>query len=124
MDETLNVSVIIKNMGGPSAASRFFECKPSAVSQWVRENKIPNARLLHLKAARPDLFGPSAEFLEWQMTPHEIRADLYPNPGDAMPRLIPAEVIEDRRQQDQRAGDRRALDLIVPPVLAETEKPT
>lgn len=58
MDETLNVSVIIQNLGGPSAAARFFECKPSAVSQWVRENKIPNARLLHLKAARPDLFVP------------------------------------------------------------------
>lgn len=56
MDIPLNVNLIIQKLGGPSAAGRFFECKPSAVSQWVRDNKMPNARLLHLKAARPDLF--------------------------------------------------------------------
>lgn len=53
----MDVTTIIKKLGGPSAAARFFECKPSAVSQWVRKGKIPNARLLHLKAARPDLFA-------------------------------------------------------------------
>jgi hypothetical protein len=26
-----------------------------------------------------------ADFLEYKMTPHELRPDLYPNPGDAMP---------------------------------------
>jgi len=52
----INVILIIQRLGGPSAAARFFECRPSAISQWKRDNKIPNARLLHLKAARPDLF--------------------------------------------------------------------
>lgn len=48
---------IIQELGGTSATARFFECRPAAVSQWKRENKLPNARLLHLKAARPDLFA-------------------------------------------------------------------
>lgn len=91
MKTDLDVSLIIQKLGGPSAAARFFECKPSAVSQWVSENKIPNARLLHLKAARPDLFGPK---------------------------------VEERRARDQRMGERRALDLFVPPVPEEVKKPT
>lgn len=52
----MDARTIIQKLGGPSAAARFFECRPAAVSQWKRENKIPNARLLHLKAARPELF--------------------------------------------------------------------
>lgn len=28
---------------------------------------------------------PIAQALDWKITPHELRADLYPNPGDAMP---------------------------------------
>lgn len=52
----MDAKTIIEKLGGPSKAARMFECKPSAVSQWKRDNKIPNARLLHLKAARPDLF--------------------------------------------------------------------
>lgn len=26
-----------------------------------------------------------ADFLEYQITPHQLRPDLYPNPGDALP---------------------------------------
>ena len=51
----MDAKTIIQQLGGPSAAARFFECRPSAVSQWKRNNRIPNARMLHLKAARPDL---------------------------------------------------------------------
>lgn len=28
-----------------------------------------------------------ADFLEYRITPHELRPDLYPNPSDAMPSL-------------------------------------
>lgn len=32
-----------------------------------------------------------ADFLEYRMTPHDLRPDLYPNPGDALPsRVAPA----------------------------------
>ena len=52
----MNVKNLIQQMGGPVKASVFFECTSAAISQWIRENKIPNARLLHLKAAKPELF--------------------------------------------------------------------
>ena len=52
----MNVRTLIQQLGGPTKAAGFFECTSAAISQWIRENKIPNARLLHLKAARPDLF--------------------------------------------------------------------
>lgn len=52
----MDVNLIISKLGGPSKAAHFFECTPAAISQWKRDQKIPNARLLHLKAARPDLF--------------------------------------------------------------------
>lgn len=67
----------------------------------------------------PETVLPIAEFLGWEMTPHQLRPDLYPNPGDAMPRLVPAPVIEDRRTKDQRAGDRRIPDLF--PASSEDE---
>lgn len=47
---------IIKKLGGPSEAARFFDCSPAAVSQMKRENHMPKARLLHVKAAHPDWF--------------------------------------------------------------------
>jgi len=52
----MDVTLIIQKLGGNTAAARFFEIRPSAISQWKSANKIPQARLLHLKAARPDLF--------------------------------------------------------------------
>lgn len=33
----------------------------------------------------PEVVLPMAEFLEYRMTPHDLRADLYPNPDDALP---------------------------------------
>jgi DNA-binding transcriptional regulator YdaS (Cro superfamily) len=52
----MEVKAIIQQLGGPSAAARFFRIRPAAVSQWISKNKIPQARLLHLEAVRPDLF--------------------------------------------------------------------
>lgn len=53
----MDARTLIEKLGGPTAAARMFECTQSAVSQWKRDNKIPPARMLHLKAARPDLFA-------------------------------------------------------------------
>ena len=57
----MDVNIIIEKLGGPSKAAQLFECSPAAVSQWKRDGKIPNARLIHLKAARPDLFEKKQE---------------------------------------------------------------
>ena len=97
----MDAKTVIQQLGGPSAAARFFECKPAAVSQWKRNNRIPNARLLHLKAARPDL---------------------YSNPDDGLPRLVPAQTVEERRVQDQRVADRRIPDIFETSAIADDEK--
>lgn len=64
---------------------------------------------------------PIAKYLDYQVTPHQLRPDLYPNPGDGLPALIPAPVIEDRRKHDQRVGDRRNPDLFGPTPEPEDE---
>jgi hypothetical protein len=43
-------------LGGDVKAAEFFEISRQAVAKFRKENHIPRARLLHLKAARPDLF--------------------------------------------------------------------
>lgn len=37
-----------------------------------------------------DVVLPIAKFLEYRMTPHELRPDLYPNPCDALPEGVVA----------------------------------
>lgn len=91
----MDARTIIQKLGGPSAAARFFECRPAAVSQWKRENKIPNARLLHLKAARPELFEPSDID---QSTPTGTEQE---------PGMVFGEFGEPRTGVDRREEDRR-----------------
>lgn len=59
----MDTEIIIKRLGGVSEVARLCECTPQAVSQWfgidpaTKEARfIPNARLLYLKAIRPDVF--------------------------------------------------------------------
>lgn len=53
---------IIARLGGTTAVAKLCECFPQAVSQWMGRDKdgkkrtIPNARLLYLKAIRPEVF--------------------------------------------------------------------
>ncbi|WP_145517371.1 transcriptional regulator [Yersinia mollaretii] len=47
--------------------------KPQAIQQWLK-NKVPPQKVI-----------PVCEVLSWQVTPHELRPDLYPNPRDGMP---------------------------------------
>lgn len=56
---------------------------------------------------------PIAKYLNYRLSPHQLRPDLYPNPGDGLPVLIPA-TPEERREQEQRVCDRRIPDLFVP----------
>ncbi len=55
---------IIYDLGGPSEVARLCEVAPQAVSQWFgvdpgtgEKRVIPKARLMFLKAVRPDVFG-------------------------------------------------------------------
>lgn len=51
----MDASKIIDDLGGTNAVAELCEVTPQAVSQW-REDGIPNARLMFLKLARPDIF--------------------------------------------------------------------
>jgi len=48
-------SALIDKIGGTVIAAKLFEVRPQAISQW-RHTGIPRARLLHLRAVRPELF--------------------------------------------------------------------
>lgn len=59
----MNPKSIVERLGGVNQVARLCECSPQAVSQWFgvhpvtkRARTIPNARLLYLKAIRPDVF--------------------------------------------------------------------
>lgn len=56
MDKTS--SQIIDELGGTQSVADLCEVKPPAVSQWRTEG-IPRARLMYLRAIRPDVFGGS-----------------------------------------------------------------
>lgn len=46
---------------------------PQTVSLWL-SGKVPANRVI-----------PLCKVLEWTITPHQIREDIYPNQGDGMP---------------------------------------
>lgn len=55
---------IIAELGGPSEVARLCEVAPQAVSQWLgvdprtgEKRGIPKARLMFLRAIRPDVFA-------------------------------------------------------------------
>lgn len=54
--QNIDVEKIVAALGGDVAAAQFFEITRQAVAKFRKQGRIPNARLLHLKAARPDLF--------------------------------------------------------------------
>lgn len=54
----MDTKTIIKKLGGGAKVAALCQVSPAAVSQWSR-NGIPNARLMFLKLARPDVFGSS-----------------------------------------------------------------
>lgn len=50
----------IELLGGTAEAARFFEVKPPSVSEW-RKTGLPRARLMYLRAIRPDIFAAAAK---------------------------------------------------------------
>lgn len=53
---------IVDRLGGPSEVAKLCQVSPQAVTQWYgkdaegNDRAIPNARLLFLRAIRPDVF--------------------------------------------------------------------
>lgn len=55
MDTHIDPNEIIDQLGGTSEAAAICEVTDQAVSQW-RTNGIPKARLMYLRAIRPEVF--------------------------------------------------------------------
>ena len=51
----MDANKVIDELGGTVAVAALCEVSKGAVSQW-RTDGIPNARLMFLKLARPDVF--------------------------------------------------------------------
>lgn len=67
----MDIKEIADKAGGVVALSKRLGLSRGAVSQW---DVIPADRVLAV-----------CELTGWKVTPHQARADLYPNPHDAMP---------------------------------------
>jgi hypothetical protein len=50
-----NTNHLIDALGGTNEVAKLCDVRPQAVSQW-RSEGIPKARLMYLRAIRPDIF--------------------------------------------------------------------
>jgi len=55
-----NPSVVIDQLGGSGVVAKLCNVRSQAVSQW-RKDGIPDARLMFLKLARPEVFKAISE---------------------------------------------------------------
>lgn len=53
---------------------KHFDISSQAVGKWLLKGSVPPERVLPLCA-----------LLNWSVTPHELRPDIYPNPNDYLP---------------------------------------
>ncbi|HCL5312183.1 TPA: helix-turn-helix domain-containing protein [Salmonella enterica] len=53
---------------------RLMGVPQQLISRWLSTSRFPAGRVLSF-----------CEVMEWSITPHEVRPDLYPNPTDGIP---------------------------------------
>lgn len=68
------INKAIELAGSQTALAEKVGCKQQNVSQWTRNRVSPEFVLGVAKA------------VDFQVTPHELRPDIYPHPEDGMPR--------------------------------------
>lgn len=54
----MDANKIIDLLGGTAEVARLCEVRPPSVSEW-RRSGIPHARLMYLRAVRPEVFAPA-----------------------------------------------------------------
>ncbi|MCI1034072.1 transcriptional regulator [Raoultella terrigena] len=69
----LSIQKKLLNICSQAELGRRMKRRAQTVNGWFK-NKVPGELVLKVSKA-----------VEWQVTPHEIRPDLYPNPTDGMP---------------------------------------
>ena len=50
-------SEIIDRLGGTFGVAKLFNLAPPSVSEWKAKEKIPEARMMFLRVARPEVFA-------------------------------------------------------------------
>lgn len=73
MLEFPNTRELIKRAGGREVVGRIFGITGQAVSLWYPQG-VPGERVM-----------PLCKAIEFKVTPHELRPDLYPHPQDGLP---------------------------------------
>jgi DNA-binding transcriptional regulator YdaS (Cro superfamily) len=72
MQETVQKKII--SCGSQSELARRLGKNSQTVSVWFR-TQVASTEVLN-----------ACRVLDWQVTPHELRPDLYPNPTDGLPK--------------------------------------
>ncbi|WP_218073141.1 transcriptional regulator [Escherichia coli] len=54
--------------------ARLIGLPQQVVSRWANGHQVPASRVLQL-----------CEIMAWEVTPHELRPDIYPNSTDGLP---------------------------------------
>lgn len=78
------------SIAGVGGIARTSGVKLPAVSQW---DVTPANRVIKV-----------SEATGWQVTPHELRPDLYPNPTDALPSEISEKLMQGEWPPHQKAA--------------------
>ena len=64
----------ISKAASRASIGKHFGISGQAVGKWIYSNGVPQKRIIQL-----------CQFLDWQVTPHEIDPAAYPNPTDGLP---------------------------------------
>jgi hypothetical protein len=56
-DPALDVHAVVKKLGGTTRAAVFFEVTPSAVSKWKLRGRLPKAKAMYLRVAKPEVYA-------------------------------------------------------------------
>lgn len=69
----ISIQKKLLNVCSQAELGRRMKRRAQTVNGWFKD-KIPGELVLKVSKA-----------VEWRVTPHELRPDLYPNPTDGMP---------------------------------------
>lgn len=64
----------VQILGGQSALARLIGVSQPAVHKWRKTGIVPVRRAISIARATG-----------WEITPHDLRPDVFPNPTDGMP---------------------------------------
>ncbi|HDR2471501.1 TPA: helix-turn-helix domain-containing protein [Enterobacter soli] len=69
----ISIQKKLLNICSQAELGRRMKRRAQTVNGWFK-NKIPGELVLKV-----------SKVVDWQVTPHELRPDLYPNPTDGLP---------------------------------------